>query len=695
MTAAANSPGGDFIEDGISLVHPIACRFLSGSIEVTRYFADGRVLKLVNGIDYNTSGGDTDAGGTLIKSSAGVSGTRLRWRRLTPRSQGIDFKTSDTFPADANERGLDVAMLIDQEQDFKIKDLSQRALILQEGETATELPSTIGQGGKFLALNANRQPYWASGTGPDAALRNDLAISGAALIGINRGSLQNFINADQVMSLFGNDRAAFLDLLAASATNSSAVIDTPVNLGATPVANPKSVVLRGNNPVSYDPNDNNGARVLNPNSRNDALLKWGQFDALHQWHRALSVVGSIRKIAWFGDSNADGFMGQALRALLLQIPGVTIVNYAVGGTGSSYFLNTAVPLAIAAGGFTLVVNMYGGTNEPQLNNNIDNFDAQMRAGMAALQAAMPLGQTSYIMLTANCARNVSESVANPRGDHADGRWLVVATARVKQISRDFRTALWDKYGHASDAWIDIAGPNPLSMLDSYGLHTVGFTNALLAYPIFRYLCPEWLMTDTISSRGLVRGSADLPASYTDAVTVRIGTDPGYPTPMIVITLKIGESNNAVQLGFNWTSGETNLSVRLGSNNVWTPWRSIVEPGTAGGSVVPSAGWTAGAPPMTIIRQGNVGTGYGSFAQTVPAIVPINTVIGTIPTGFRPTLQPQRPSYILSSFTGGDPLLGQNWEIVPAMILTDGTIKTAKATVASSIVMSLSWSGMLN
>jgi hypothetical protein len=150
MTAAAKPPGGEFVEDGVTLTHPIDCRFGAGTIKATRFFADGSKAELVIGIDFGLTGGETDAGGTLAKASAGVAGTRLRWRRVTPRAQQINYATADTFPAERHESGLDIAMLIDQEQDVKIEDFLSRALLLPEGEAGFVFPGTAGRLGPKL-----------------------------------------------------------------------------------------------------------------------------------------------------------------------------------------------------------------------------------------------------------------------------------------------------------------------------------------------------------------------------------------------------------------------------------------------------------------------------------------------------------------------------------------------------------------
>jgi hypothetical protein len=204
MTAAALTPSKEYIENGVTLAYAVPFRFKAPThIKAQRIAADGTVTELVYGSNYSVVGGETDAGGTLTVTVAGVAGTRLRIRRVTPRAQDMDYTTGDTFPAESHEGAIDRAMLIDQEQDQKIDDTATRALLVPDGQAAPAMDlDGLTEGdilqyrggklqrldksafaGKFYAGDASGAMTPASGlAGADSALRTDLATVGMPLV---------------------------------------------------------------------------------------------------------------------------------------------------------------------------------------------------------------------------------------------------------------------------------------------------------------------------------------------------------------------------------------------------------------------------------------------------------------------------------------------------------------------------------
>jgi hypothetical protein len=175
MTVAALTSKIDYIENGVTLTFALPFRFLAGSISATRVLADGSVVALAIGVDFSTTGGSTDAGGsaTLVSS---VAGATLRFRRETARSQSTDYTTGDAFPAESHEAALDRSMLVDQEQDDKIADTALRAFKVRDGETAPTMGPLASFQGKVFGLNAGNVlvPIAVSGVA-DPSLRADLA----------------------------------------------------------------------------------------------------------------------------------------------------------------------------------------------------------------------------------------------------------------------------------------------------------------------------------------------------------------------------------------------------------------------------------------------------------------------------------------------------------------------------------------
>lgn len=153
MTAAALAPSIEYLENGVTLAFAVPFRFLSAShLSVSRVLASGAVVVLAQGTDWSATGGSTDAGGTLTLVAT-VAGSRLRIRRATPRAQQADWETGDRFPAQSIEDAHDKAMLIAQELAVAQSDLSGRALLVPDGETAAALPALAARAGRILSFD--------------------------------------------------------------------------------------------------------------------------------------------------------------------------------------------------------------------------------------------------------------------------------------------------------------------------------------------------------------------------------------------------------------------------------------------------------------------------------------------------------------------------------------------------------------
>lgn len=215
MTAAALPPSKEYIENGVSTVFAVPFRFRNPQhITAKRVSTAGAVTTLTYGFDYTVSGGATDTGGTLTVTTPAVAGTKLVIRRETPRAQTMDYTTSDTFPAESHEQALDTAMLIDQEQDVKIGDVTARSLKVEDGLTAPEVDLTglvefellqfrdgklkrfdhAPFAGKFFVGGAGGLLQPSDGTGSDASFRVDVANPlGLLLAGFSHSPAAPFI----------------------------------------------------------------------------------------------------------------------------------------------------------------------------------------------------------------------------------------------------------------------------------------------------------------------------------------------------------------------------------------------------------------------------------------------------------------------------------------------------------------------
>jgi hypothetical protein len=179
VTVAALPAVAEYQEDGVSTSFPVPFRFRSSTDLIVERLSDGVVQTLVLGVDYLVAGGTTDAGGTVTRLAA-TTGSVLRIRRDTARSQNMRYPTGGRFPAESHEEALDRQMLIAQEQDADAQDTKSRALLVPPGQTIGDIiiqPNSalvFGPDGQPLA-----KPIGSFPAGPTGAAENtysDLAI---------------------------------------------------------------------------------------------------------------------------------------------------------------------------------------------------------------------------------------------------------------------------------------------------------------------------------------------------------------------------------------------------------------------------------------------------------------------------------------------------------------------------------------
>jgi len=175
MTVAALPSKIEYLENGVTTAFALPFRFLPGTITASRVLASGEVVALVAGVDFSTSGGDTDAGGTLTLTGASISGARLRAARATPKAQVAVYQDNDSFPAASHEQALDRAIMVAQELGDRISETTARALMVPDGEVSAVIPGVAGRASSFLAFDSEGNPIAAHGTGADLGLREDLA----------------------------------------------------------------------------------------------------------------------------------------------------------------------------------------------------------------------------------------------------------------------------------------------------------------------------------------------------------------------------------------------------------------------------------------------------------------------------------------------------------------------------------------
>lgn len=184
MTVAALPSVVSYVEDGATVAFPVPYRFRADGLTVDR-IVDGVSIPLAVGIDYSSTGGETDAGGTLTRTAA-TSGGVLRIRRSTSLEQSMTYATGDRFPAASHEDALDQRAMVSQDLARDVRDIDDRALMAAPGETIAPLGPLDQYRGKAIGLDASKRPVPIEiGDANDPGLRTDLATGNGALVGFD------------------------------------------------------------------------------------------------------------------------------------------------------------------------------------------------------------------------------------------------------------------------------------------------------------------------------------------------------------------------------------------------------------------------------------------------------------------------------------------------------------------------------
>lgn len=216
MTVAAIASKIDYLENGSTVNFAVPFRFLASTITAQRVLANGSVVQLRAGIDYTTSGGETDAGGTLTLTGASVNGATLRIRRATPRTQQANYVDNDSFPAESHEQALDRLTLVAQEIDAATSDLQDRAVLVPLGEIALTLPGNAARRGKVLGFDAGGAGIAIElGDANDPGLRSNLAApAGGSSVGYQRpaaGSTGSVAATVAALGVTAGEKGALFD----------------------------------------------------------------------------------------------------------------------------------------------------------------------------------------------------------------------------------------------------------------------------------------------------------------------------------------------------------------------------------------------------------------------------------------------------------------------------------------------------
>jgi len=411
------------------------------------------------------------------------------------------------------------------------------------------------------------------------------------------------------------------------------------------------------------------------------------------WHRVLLAMYDVTtvtpKVLVSGDSTTDGAGIVDPRNLLFnavettfaeKIGLVEVVNAGHSGHDTAGWKNSFLAADIAAAPHLYILRW--GLNDGSQSIRPD-FEQNLRAGLATLRAALPVSVCSVILMTPNSTNDV------PNG--RDSVWHEVMNPIIRRAARDFHCAFIDTYSILRDS----DGAHVDWMDDPYGdgrhIHPLDIQNRWIVSEIMKLAIPEGisdffgsqLVNPSYAQQAPTAAAAPLASFYRKGVSMhRADTGDGWPVNGMVVTHRqfdgVWFQTNSSYLTDN------GFAVRRGSSLGWGPWQYM---GTSTGVVTAAGGWSlpGSAENMAVIKSGELVSANGYIAQDVPAAIVINSIIGYVQAGFRPTGSPVY-GIPMAAYGGG------NWEFFRGQIELDGTIRTKEpvALVSDRVYMIGAW-----
>lgn len=167
MTIASTSSKVIYQGDSATTEFPIPFPFLDDShIEARLKTAAGAEVVWSLGTEYELAGAGQPLGGSLSVSTLPINftpaaGDSVVIRRIVPNVQEIDYPEGGAFPSRAHERGLDLAVMRDQQLDEAL----QRALLFPVSDPAGStgsLPDATQRANSVLGFDASGNPIAAA-----------------------------------------------------------------------------------------------------------------------------------------------------------------------------------------------------------------------------------------------------------------------------------------------------------------------------------------------------------------------------------------------------------------------------------------------------------------------------------------------------------------------------------------------------
>jgi hypothetical protein len=477
------------------------------------------------------------------------------------------------------------------------------------------------------------------------------------------------------------------------------VVDSEALLGTGEPTNP-AVSLIGDKKLYTTPtgtgslNISGGRKVFNKVGRSDALYNWGT-EYLGPVFLKKLAAGSPIQIALIGDSNTAGNAGPLIASLLGSLPNCTVTNYGVSGTtfeqwrigaGGGDWTGKSMASVMAAAP-DLLIDCYGGTNDPAFAGSPAAFESSKRTAYTAVRAQYNVQQMSIVMVTSGPQNNGAPNTGTT--SLRDELWNAEVRPIIKQLAQDYQAAFVDKNARVPDAFVDfLAQGSQDSNLDTNRVHTQPWLSAAIAQWVFEGIVPSNFRSGASSfmfgggspiAAGLT--PANFPLGFSIAAVAGLSE---YNSMSWVATFSpvSGAGKFPLQVAFSYAGGLDGTGslpliwrTTFTGNTTWGPWQNL-----GGGSlgVTPASGFTApGTQAMKTKLNGGEARGSGYFTITTPAALTKGQAIGQIGLASHRPIVPMYGVRLIA-------LVNQTgYEVLSGNITTGGAITCQQAGTLSA------------
>lgn len=451
-------------------------------------------------------------------------------------------------------------------------------------------------------------------------------------------------------------------------------------------SNPKGVPFVGKGQIVKG--INGGLEMQN--SYVDECQRMTGQENLAAWFQALLQPSSAPVIVLSGDSTTAGdgttplfkldlLIKKGVRARGLQTSyGTDVRNKGHSGETAAQWASTYVNLDIDDDPDLYIVRW--GINDVK---DVDDFAANLRAGLAAYRAAKPFHLSSILLMMPNSTYDIP--------NNRDAKWYEQLRDVYVQAARDFKCAFIDTYAITQNS----RGLAGILMDDPYGdgrgIHPNDLLNSIIAGYIVDCIAPfgsaigygvnNIMLTAGAESPAI--NIALIPTQYDGAVSIiRVQPAYGWPVDGNAITFK-SQDGTAIQYVYGYSDADRGqLFVRFGRAELGGQpegWSEFMPLGVriSSASIVGIGNFNPSTSRCT--KTGTTVVIDSKMTTASPLDISVGQSIGTVPVGYRPT---REIMYGTATCVNN---AGSSFTQIPVNVQIDGTISVAGSAVNVSLI----------